>query len=214
MQASLLPADCSTGQRGGKKDSSKAMAALDIITPAVALPIEFAHPRGLTPPSSSTQLGVPAAPQTNMHSMLAESCGAQPPSTSASNGRKMQAHCMRTLHGARAHRLVHTPCFRKHRQRAPLHRRASVHAASAPHPHVAADACRPVLCCRRRLPPRTRTPALTRAHLPLSFAPTSFEPVGSLLGAGKRSVLDAECLDQWRRGAWSGRTVCQGGEHA
>ena len=120
MQASLLPADCSTGQRGGKKDSSKAMAALDIITPAVALPIEFAHPRGLTPPSSSTQLGVPAAPQTNMHSMLAESCGAQPPSTSASNGRKMQAHCMRTLHGARAHRLVHTPCFRKHRQRAPF----------------------------------------------------------------------------------------------
>ena len=52
------------------------MAALDIVTPAVALPI------GLSPPSSSSHLGVPAAPQTSVLSLLADSCGLQPPSTS------------------------------------------------------------------------------------------------------------------------------------
>lgn len=92
----VMETSSSNGFKNSKKDSSKnAVAALDIVTPAIAVPIEFAMPRGLTPPpSSDNHLGLPHAPQTNsLHSMLNDACGTQAPATNTSNGGKLQYTC-------------------------------------------------------------------------------------------------------------------------
>eukprot|EP00277_Geminigera_cryophila_P001931 CAMPEP_0179432586 /NCGR_PEP_ID=MMETSP0799-20121207/17174_1 /TAXON_ID=46947 /ORGANISM="Geminigera cryophila, Strain CCMP2564" /LENGTH=673 /DNA_ID=CAMNT_0021210061 /DNA_START=179 /DNA_END=2200 /DNA_ORIENTATION=+ len=75
-QAAMATEMSNNSCKNSKRDNNKALAAVDIITPAVAVPIDFA----------SSALGVPSAPHTNMNTLLAESCGLQPPSNTASNG--------------------------------------------------------------------------------------------------------------------------------
>ena len=57
--------------KGGKKEGSKPMAAVDIVTPAIPVPSEFALPKGLSPPASGSKQW--ACPVTLMKRVHADS---------------------------------------------------------------------------------------------------------------------------------------------
>jgi len=48
--------------KSSKRDASKPMAAVDIVTPAIPVaPNDFAAPKSLSPPASGSNLGQPRA---------------------------------------------------------------------------------------------------------------------------------------------------------
>lgn len=60
VQASMAHAsDYHSGvsNKSSKKDASKPMEAVDIVTPAIPIPSDFALPKCLSPPASGSNLG-------------------------------------------------------------------------------------------------------------------------------------------------------------